>query len=154
MKKKGRQAGLDVLKRFIPKADVKAPDVSQWSVGMHVQHCCLATIAVCDSLVASVPPVPRSGFSLVTSAIFLTRRIPRGRGKSPEQAIPREEIWTNELEGLLLDAERRLAAAHQASPDQWFRHFAFGVLNRDRTLKFLGIHNRHHARIVQDILRA
>lgn len=154
MKKQGRQAGLDVLKKFIPRADVLVPDVSKWSVGMHVQHCCLATIAVCDSLVASEPPVPRSSFSLVTSAIFLTGRIPRGRGKSPEQAIPRDEIWTNELEGLLLDAERRLAAARQASRDQWFRHFAFGVLDRDRTLKFIGIHNRHHARIVQDILRA
>jgi len=154
MKKKVSQAGLDVLKGFIPKADVVAPDVSKWSVGMHVQHCCLATIAVCDSLVASVPPVPRSSFSLVTSAIFLTGRIPRGKGKSPEQAIPRDEIWTNELEGLQLDAERRLDAARQASPDQWFRHFAFGVLDRDRTLKFIGIHNRHHVRIVQDILRA
>ena len=154
MAERGRQAGLDVLKKFIPRADVLVPDVSKWSVGMHVQHCCLATIAVCDSLVASEPPVPRSSFSLVTSAIFLTGRIPRGRGKSPEQAIPRDEIWTNELEGLLLDAERRLEAARQASRDQWFRHFAFGVLDRDRTLKFIGIHNRHHARIVQDILRA
>lgn len=154
MEERGRQAGLDVLKKFIPRADVLVPDVSKWSVGMHVQHCCLATIAVCDSLVASEPPVPRSSFSLVTSAIFLTGRIPRGRGKSPEQALPRDEIWTNELEGLLLDAERRLEAARQASRDQWFRHFAFGVLDRDRTLKFIGIHNRHHARIVQDILRA
>lgn len=154
MKKHGGQAGLDVLKRFVPKADVVAPDVSKWSVGMHVQHCCLATIAVCESLVASEPPVPPSSFSLVTSAIFLTGRIPRGRGKSPEQAIPRDQIWTNEMEGLLLDSERRLEAARQVSRDHWYRHFAFGVLDRDRTLKFIGIHNRHHIRIVQDILRA
>jgi hypothetical protein len=162
MDKRGRQAGLDVLKKFIPRADVLVPDVSKWSVGMHVQHCCLATIAMCDALVASTPPVPRSSFSLVTSAIFLTGRIPRGRGQSPEQAIPREDIWTNELEGLLLDSERgllldserRLQAARQASRDQWFRHFAFGVLDRDRTLKLIGIHNRHHVRIIEDILRA
>ena len=154
MRKQGGQAGLDVLKRFVPKADVVAPEVSKWSVGMHVQHCCLATIAVCESLVASEPPVPRSSFSLVVSAIFLTGRIPRGRGKSPEQAIPRDQIWTNEMEGLLLDSERRLEAARQVSRDHWYRHFAFGVLDRDRTLKFIGIHNRHHIRIVQDILRA
>ena len=154
MRKQGGQAGLDVLKRFVPKADVVAPDVSKWSVGMHVQHCCLATIAVCESLVASEPPVPPSSFSLVTSAIFWTGRIPRGRGKSPEQAIPRDEIWTNEMEGLLLDSERRIEEARQVSRDHWYRHFAFGVLDRDQTLKFLGIHNRHHARIVQDILRA
>ncbi|MGB5528255.1 MAG: hypothetical protein WBN79_15425, partial [Gemmatimonadota bacterium] len=62
MRKQGGQAGLDVLKRFVPRADVVAPDVSKWSVGMHVQHCCLATIAVCESLVASEPPVPPSSF--------------------------------------------------------------------------------------------
>jgi hypothetical protein len=146
--------GLDVLKDFVPRAAVLAPDVSKWSVGMHVQHCCLATIGVCQSLVASEPPVPWASFSLVTSAIFLTGRIPRGRGKSPEQAIPREGIWTNELEGLLQEAERRIEEARQVSADHWFRHFAFGVLDRDRTLKFIGIHNRHHLRIIHDILRA
>ena len=146
--------GLDVLRSFVPRADVQAPDVSNWSVGMHIQHCCLATVAVCESLVTSEPPPPRSGFSLVTSAVFLTGRIPRGRGKSPEQAIPRDGIWTSELEELLRESERRIEAARQISPNHWFRHFAFGVLDRDRTLKFIGIHNRHHARIVQDILRA
>jgi len=147
-------AGLDVLKSFVPKADALAPEVSKWSAGMHVQHCCLATVVICESLVASVPPPPRSGFSLVTSAVFLTGRIPRGRGKSPEQAIPRDGLWTNELEKLLQESEQWLEAAHQASRKQWYRHFVFGVLDRDRTLKFIGIHNRHHARIVQDILRA
>lgn len=148
------KAGLDVLKSAVPRAEVVAPDVSRWSVGMHVQHCCLATIAVCESLVASEPPVPRSSFSFVTSVIFLTGRIPRGRGKSPEQAIPREGIWTNELEGLLQESERRIEEARQVSRDHWYRHFSFGVLDRDRTLKFIGIHNRHHVRIIQDILRA
>jgi hypothetical protein len=147
-------AGLDELSSFIPRADVLAPDVSKWTAGMHVQHCCKATIVVCGSLVASEPPAPRSGSSLVTSAIFLTGRIPRGRGKSPEQAIPRQGIGSEDLDPLLKEAVRRLDEARSASPDQWFRHFAFGVLDRDRTLKFIGIHNRHHARIVQDILRA
>lgn len=146
--------GLADLRNLAPSAAVLAPGVSKWSAGMHIQHSCLATIGVCQSLVASEPPVPRTGFSLVTSAVFLTGRIPRGRGKSPEQVIPREGVQADELEGLLQESERLLEAARQASPDQWFRHFAFGILNRDRTLKFIGIHNRHHARIVQDILRA
>jgi hypothetical protein len=121
---------------------------------MHVQHCCLAMIAVCRSLVASEPPPPPSGFSLVTSAIFLTGRIPRGRGRSPEQAIPTEGVRSEELEALLAEAERLLEEARQVSTDHWFRHFAFGVLDRDRTLKFIKIHNGHHSRIVYDILRA
>lgn len=147
-------SGLTALKSFVPSAEVLAPDVSQWSVGMHIQHCCLAMTVVCRSLVASAPPPPRARFNLVTSLVFLTGRVPRGRGKSPEPAIPREEVQVDELGPMLDESERWLEQARQASPDQWYRHFAFGVLDRDRTLKFIGIHNRHHARIVQDILRA
>ena len=110
--------------------------------------------AVCKSLVASEPPPPSSGFSLVTSAIFLTGRIPRGRGKSPDQAIPSGGVSREELESMLTESERWLEEARQVSEDHWYRHFAFGVLDRDRTLKFIGIHNRHHLRIVRDILRA
>ncbi len=147
-------AGMDDLRSFVSQAEVTAPEVSKWSAGMHVQHCCLAMIGVCQSLVASEPPPPPSRFSAVTWAIFLTGRIPRGRGKSPEQVIPEAGLPAGELEGLLQESERLLDEARQVSADHWFRHFAFGVLDRDRTLKFLGIHNRHHARIVRDILRA
>ncbi|MBT8479077.1 MAG: hypothetical protein KJO06_09175, partial [Gemmatimonadetes bacterium] len=90
--------GLDELRSFVSRAEVLVPQVSKWSAGMHIHHCCLATIGVCESLVASEPPLPRSRFSLVTSAIFLTGRIPRGRGQSPEQVIPRAEVTVAELE--------------------------------------------------------
>ena len=146
--------GLADLRSVVPEAPVVVPTVSKWSVGMHVQHVCLAMIGVCQSLIASVPPPPPSGFSLVTSAIFLTGRIPRGRGKSPDQALPSEGVSRQELDSLLTEAERRIEEARQVSADHWFRHFAFGVLDRDRTLKFIGMHNRHHLRIVHDILRA
>ncbi len=146
--------GLGELRRCASEASVLRPEVSKWSVGMHVHHCCLAMIGVCDSLVASEPPPPRSGFSLITSAIFLTGRIPRGRGKSPEQVLPREGIEPDELAHLLDQAERGIRMVREARADRWFRHFAFGVLDRDRTLRFLQIHNRHHLRIAHDILRA
>jgi hypothetical protein len=145
--------GLADLRSVVPQASVVVPTVSKWSAGMHVQHVCLAMIGVCQFLVASEPPPPPSGFSLVTSAIFLTGRIPRGRGKSPDQAIPSEGVSRQELETLLAESERRIEEARQVSADHWFRHFAFGVLDRDRTLKFIGIHNRHHLRIVRDILQ-
>ena len=87
-------------------------------------------------------------------AIFTSGRIPRGRGKSPEAAVPSDGITEAELLTMLEESERLLDASRTLSPDHWYRHFAFGVLDRDRTLKFLRIHNRHHLRIVRDILRA
>ena len=146
--------GLADLRSVVPEASVVVPAVSKWSAGMHVQHVCLAMIAVCQSLVGSAPPPPPSRFSLVTSAIFLTGRIPRGRGKSPDRAIPAEGVSREELESMLTECERWLEEARQVSEDHWYRHFAFGVLDRDRTLRFIGIHNRHHLRIVREILQA
>lgn len=146
--------GMEELRGYVPDAATLAPDVSKWSVGMHLHHVSLAMVGVCRSLVASEPPPPKSGFNPLTTVIFISGRIPRGRGKSPEEAIPRQGIGSDELGSMLDECERWLEEAGQASPDQWYRHFAFGVLDRDRTLRFLRIHNRHHARIIQDVLRA
>ena len=145
-------AGMAALRRAAASAAVRAPGVSGWSVGMHVHHCCLSTIEVCRALCASQPPVPASDFSLVRELVFVTGRIPRGRATVPDRVTPKPDIGTEELLPLLDESDRQLELARQAPRDAWFRHFAFGTMTRDRTLKFLGIHNRHHARIVEDIL--
>jgi hypothetical protein len=146
--------GLRELQEYVPRAAERDADVSGWSVGMHIQHVSLAMVAVCQSLVASKPPAPRSGLNLVRSIVFTSGRIPRGRAKSPDPAVPSEGVTEEELRSLLAESERQLQTARAAPPDRWFRHFAFGVMERDRTLRFLEIHNRHHLRIVQDILGA
>ncbi len=125
--------------------------MSRWSVGMHVQHCCLAMIGVCEALLASSPPPPRRSFSPLTELILLTGRIPRGRAKAPEQAEPREAVSPGELASLIDRSEKLLAAARLAPSGSWFRHFALGVLDRNRSLKFIRIHNAHHLRITRDI---
>ncbi len=98
-------SGLEELRRFVPDAATVVPDVSKWSVGMHIQHCGLAMSVVCPSLVAAQAPAPRSRFNPVRSVIFLTGRIPRGRGKSPAQAVPTEGVQVGELEHLLDECE-------------------------------------------------
>lgn len=142
------------LRRIAPQAAARAPGVSEWSVGMHVEHVCLAMIGISRSLTSSEPPVPPAGFNFLRAAVFVTGRIPRGRGKAPPQALPREGIPAEALAPMLDESERWLERAHRCSSDHWYRHFAFGVLARDRALRFIGIHNRHHLRIARDILGA
>jgi hypothetical protein len=146
--------GLAELRRVVPEHAVLVPAVSRWSVGMHVHHVSLAMIEVCRSLVESEPPPPRSRFRILTWAVLTVGRIPRGRAESPDPALPREGIGPEELSALLDDCDAWMSRAERAMPGQWFRHFVFGVLDRDRTLQFLEVHNRHHLRIVQDILDA
>ncbi len=147
-----RDYGLGDLRSSVPSAALRAPAVSEWSIGMHVHHCCLAMIGICQSLVASTPPTPRSKFSFRTAFVFSSGRIPRGRGRSPDAVLPRQHISPAELSTLLDEAERILTEAHDLDPKTWFRHFAFGVLDRNKTLRFIRIHNRHHLRIISDIV--
>ncbi len=146
--------GLDDLRVSVARAALRVPTVSAWSIGMHVHHCCLAMTRISQSLIASTPPPPRSRFSLRTSLVLLTGRIPRGRGRSPDDVMPRYDISPAELLTLLDQSERILAEVNHLDPWTWFRHFAFGVLNRDKTLRFMCIHNQHHLRIISDIAAA
>ncbi len=146
--------GLDDLRTSVASAALRAPAVSEWSIGMHVHHCCLAMIAVCQSLIASTPPPPRSRFSLVTVLVFSSGRIPRGRARSPDEVLPRQDVLAAELGTLLDQSERILTEVHDLDPQAWFRHFVFGVLDRDKTGRLILIHNRHHLRIISDIMKA
>ena len=146
--------GLDDLLRSVEHSAVIASDVSHWSVGMHVHHCCLAMIGICQSLIASTPPPPQSRWSPITSLIFLTGSIPRGRGKAPDVALPKQDVSTEELLSLLDRSEQALAEASRLDSNRWFKHFAFGILNREKSLKLVRIHNRHHLRIIADIMSA
>ncbi len=146
--------GLEDLRTSVASVALGAPAVSEWSIGMHVHHCCLAMIKICQSLVASTPPTPRSRFSFRTTLVFSSGRIPRGRGRSPDAVLPRQDISPAELSTLLDECERILTEAGDLDPKTWFRHFAFGVLDRNKTLRFIRIHNRHHPRIISDIAAA
>ena len=146
--------GLEDLRSSVASAALRASAVSEWSIGMHVHHCCLVMTAVCQSLIASTPPPPRSRFSLVTALVFSSGRIPRGRGRSPDEVLPRQDVSSVELGTLLDQSERILTEVHDLDPKAWFRHFVFGVLDRDKTVRLILIHNRHHSRIISDILKA
>ncbi len=146
--------GLEDLRSSMASAALRASAVSEWTIGMHVHHCCLAMIVICRSLIASTPPTPRSRFSLATALVFSSGRIPRGRGRAPDAVLPRQDVSPEELGTLLDQSERFLTEVPDLDPKTWFRHFAFGVLDRDKTLRFIRIHNRHHLRIISDIASA
>jgi len=143
---------IETLRTAVRSAGRTASSVSKWSVGMHIHHCCLAATGICRSLSESTPPPPASRFSFVSWVVFLSGRIPRGRGKSPDVAVPKTDVSSEELLTLLDECDRAVGEAERLDSESWFDHFAFGILTRDRALKLIGIHNRHHLRIIADIL--
>ena len=51
--------GLVDMRSYVDDAARIAPDVSRWSIGTHVHHCCLAMSGICKALINSTPPPPR-----------------------------------------------------------------------------------------------
>lgn len=146
--------GLEDLRSSVANAALCVPAISEWTIGMHVHHCCLATVGFCRSLIASTPPAPRSKFSFVSAVILTSGRIPRGRGRTPDAGRPRQDVSSAELLTLLDQSERFLTRVKDLDPKAWCRHPVFGVFDRDKTLRFIHIHNRHHLRIISDIVAA
>lgn len=147
-------ASLDTLAELMPFAERRVEEVSQWSVGQHIEHTLLATIAISEALVDSTAGEKRQRFSLLRWILFTLGWFPRGSAKSPEPAIPEDSPSQERLEELIQTAGNCFEKAQGADPQQWFRHFVFGVLDKRTTLRLITVHNRHHVKIIRDILRS
>ena len=143
---------LNKLNNYILRCSVKNEKVSKWSVGMQIEHCLLGTMGICSALVNSKPYTGKIKKGFLRRIIFLTGIIPRGRGKAPDAAIPHEQTTETELGELLEEAKLSVQKAAESDCDCWWKHFAFGVMKRDEVLKFVAIHNKHHLKIISDIL--
>ena len=117
-----KDAGLEELRVALEHAESRAVGVSQWTVGMHVHHCCLGMIGISKALIASTPPPPPSRFSMAASFVLLTGRIPRGRGRAAEAVTPRPGTSSEEILPLLDQSERMLASAAELDSRHWFKH--------------------------------
>jgi len=150
----GDDLGLHDLRAAVPHAQARAPQISAWSVGMHVHHCCLSMHAIRDRLADSSSRAPWTWRSLIGRLVLRRGRLPRGRAQAPKVARPTADLSHEGLHAQLEDAEQAVADMRALEPERWIRHFALGTMRRDDAVRFIGIHNRHHLSIIRDILGA
>ena len=148
------ERSIDEFRALVSHADATAPSVSEWSVGMHIHHCCLSMIGISKSLRKSTPPMPRAKPSLARTIVVKFGFIPRGRAQSPSFVVPQPAMAQTELAALLDTSRELLGVAKTLDPGTWFGHPLLGTMRRDDAFAFVRVHNRHHLRIVADILRA
>lgn len=146
-------SSLDKLEALIPHRDRASSEVSKWSVGMQIQHCLISTKAILDAVADSEPGAEKPTFSLPRLVVLTLGRIPRGKGKAPKASHPEPSPSEEVLRQSLQEARESARRARGAEKDAYWRHFVFGVMRRDTALKFVEIHNKHHMRIVDDILK-
>lgn len=150
---------LDELRQHTDRSDVVVPAVSAWSVGMHVEHCALAVDRMATLLGESVGPdgsvrlCPPVRWGIPRVFVTATGSIPRGKGKSPQAVIPEPEPAREHILAALDAAEARIETALVLPEKAWYHHHIFGPFRRDKVLWFMGVHNRHHLKIIRDILK-
>ncbi|HXS10494.1 MAG TPA: DinB family protein [Candidatus Krumholzibacteria bacterium] len=144
---------VEELRSAVVNADATVPTVSSWSVGEHIHHCCLSMIGVSKSLRKSTPPAPRAKPTIPRAAVFYFGFIPRGRAQSPSFVVPNPSLPHPELLAMLDQSAELLAMAGGLDRETWFTHPFLGAMDRDQALKFVLVHNRHHLKIVADILK-
>jgi DinB superfamily len=150
-------AELVALRRFIGHLNAARPAITAWSAAQHLDHILKVNAAISEKIRSeSTGDSAAQPTRLITYVVLLTRRIPRGRGKSPNNLMPAPEIPPGlpaELDAQItgLTAEAEPLAEALTRPGR-FNHPVFGGLNRRQWLRFMTIHTRHHRLIMADLV--
>lgn len=157
--------------------EARAADISAWAVGEHLEHLLLADRTILGWVEAvaegrreaggrSADPgdpdgvrgaeTSRGGPTWRGRAVLWTGRIPRGKGRSPEFAVPLGRPRP-EVGGGLREIRERAIRLEPALPALGYskrrlRHPALGNFTAVQWLRFAGVHHAHHGKIVRDVL--
>lgn len=127
--------------------------ISTSSVGWHIEHSLLTIGLIIDSLKKSDPDNYKWQFSLSKIIVFTTNKIPRGKAKAPKVVLPKETITIEKLKDNFANTKAKINQLNSLNTNNYFEHPFFGKLNLKATIKFLGIHTKHHLEIVNDIVK-
>lgn len=144
---------LQNLETKIPFALKLNEKISAVNVGWHIDHLLLVNERITDTLMASDPNNRKKKFNKNKFVVFLTHKIPRGRGQAPKSVQPREEKTLEQLQEKLAVTREKMKLLLDLHANSNFDHPYFGNLNLYETVKFLCIHTKHHTNIIEDILK-
>lgn len=154
----GIVSGLDFMLTCLPQVALANETVSQWSVGMQIEHALLVDAVVLTiirgemaDLATDAPP------NFAGRMVLLVGVVPRGKGQAPDSVKPQAvdiDTLPDRIAGLKASVEQlqELLPAIVADKSR-FAHPMFGGLTRAQWLRLMRVHQDHHCDIVRDILR-
>lgn len=140
------------LEKLIDHRELYSAGISEWSVGMQIEHVLKSHIGIIRKLRTSEPGLEKQVFNLKRSAVLALGRFPRGVAKAPEATVPSEEIAEVKLRKLVDLARNQNIESSTIPTAAWFKHGIFGVMNKKTALKFSEVHLMHHAIIAEEIV--
>jgi len=139
------------LEKMIAHSEFCATQVSAKSIDWHIDHSLKVIIKISNALKNSDPLTFQWKFNLVRYIVFLTKYIPRGKGKAPKVVLPPNKILKEDLLLQIDKTYQNLNEFENLPANSNFKHPYFGLLNLKMTKKFLKIHTNHHLKIIRDI---
>lgn len=137
----------------IAYAGARASRISASPVSWHIDHSLLTIKVIIDAVKNSDPSNYAPKFNLMKTLVFMLNMIPRGKARAPKQVQPELTQDPVMLKKHLDKVQGKLEELNGLDAGKHFMHPYFGQLNVSQTIKFLGIHTRHHLKIIDDIIR-
>jgi len=139
------------LEKMIAHSEICATPISSKSIDWHIDHSLKVILKISKALKYSEPVTFQWKFNLIRSIIFLTRYIPRGKGKAPKVVLPPDKILKKDLLLQINKVYQNLNEIENLPASSNFEHPYFGSLNLKMSQKFLKLHTNHHLKIIRDI---
>jgi hypothetical protein len=144
---------INQLQQHTANAHITNSQVSHSSVSWHIHHCILVISGITNTLAASNPNDYAPKFSILKFMVLNFGKIPRGKGKSPEQVKPKAELTAEQLNEQIIKTLEKIKNLEALPANAHFKHPLFGSLNKQAAIRFLYVHTRHHLKIIEDIVK-
>lgn len=156
-----KEKNMKVLEKLIAQLENAIPNytlvntaVSAGSVGWHIEHTLLTYQLIIDNVQKSDPSNYKWTFNFIRTLVFLRKKIPRGKAKSPKQVRPTDGFNDTSLKRSIVVVKEKVALINGLQKNNYFDHPFFGKLNVAATVQFLAIHTQHHLNIINDIVKS
>lgn len=141
------------IQRNTSKQELININISSSNVGWHMQHIVMVINTIIEALQESKPSNYKWSFKFLKLIVFTTKRIPRGKAKSPSAVNP---IIYDELilEESIKKCKSKIQELNTFNKELYFNHPLFGHLKLNKAILFLEIHTNHHLKIINDIINS
>ncbi len=144
---------LNQLETKIPYFETINKKISQGDIAWHIEHSLLTLNRITDFLKNSNPKDYKWKFNFIRIVVLTFKKIPRGKGKSPQVIQPKSNINKVSLLAHLSSTRNKIKELEVLSENKYFSHPFFGDLKLNQTINFLEIHTKHHLKIIEDIIK-
>lgn len=141
------------LENYISDFERTNAMVSISTIGWQIDHCLIIINSVMEQLEISNPEEFKPEFNFKKIIVFTTGKIPRGKVRAPKSVTPIDVATADELKIKVELAKKNSLKLEILPKKSHFKHPFFKDLNVKQTEKFLRIHNHHHLKIIEDILK-